>query len=558
MALDEVLVNGPDTPGSATITDVDSPSQGVRDMYDKLYGKTGVCTIVGSGLMWAWFDAFYMSSFFPNCGAGFTSEGSIALVFALSVIPLLFALMNRSWAESFLRSQRNIVSVGIVGSLGSLLLVVSDVTDAHPAPLVAGCILCALAMAFMTVAWGGVYAQGGSITATPYVSGAFACAIIVDFPLFFMQQEASAVFYAVLPLLSCVVLRGVAPEDRDYASILDSSVVVDSPIRQESLRGALTGKLGVPLSILCGYVFVMFGFAYLQHLISFSPVMSGGHAYGVLVQAVRGVVALGMFAFIYRNLNSSRLAYRIGLPVMITGCMTLTFTFDNGLFVLSAAAIIAGYTAFDLFVWVIYSSIACTQSRNPIGTIIAMRVTCAVGHTAGALTGLLLVGFDTQASPFLAELTTFACYFIVIAVVLLLNSEEVFALSNGYFDFRGVASALRKRFSTDQVQHGAEEGGEKGECPSADNELVEETGTDSLLDARFSELGLTARERDVARQLTHGRTQKWIADYLCISENTVGTHLRRIYQKAGVHTRQQFLDVLTADSSASHEIHDID
>jgi DNA-binding CsgD family transcriptional regulator len=33
---------------------------------------------------------------------------------------------------------------------------------------------------------------------------------------------------------------------------------------------------------------------------------------------------------------------------------------------------------------------------------------------------------------------------------------------------------------------------------------------------------------------------------LGISENTVGTHMRHIYQKMGVHNRQDFIDVVLA------------
>lgn len=58
----------------------------------------------------------------------------------------------------------------------------------------------------------------------------------------------------------------------------------------------------------------------------------------------------------------------------------------------------------------------------------------------------------------------------------------------------------------------------------------------------FTSLGFTSREKDVAELLLQGRTQPWIAEALGISENTVGTHVRHIYQKTDVHDRQQFLD----------------
>lgn len=53
------------------------------------------------------------------------------------------------------------------------------------------------------------------------------------------------------------------------------------------------------------------------------------------------------------------------------------------------------------------------------------------------------------------------------------------------------------------------------------------------------EMHFTAREKEIAVLLAQGRTQPRIAE----SENTVGTHVRHIYQKTEVHDRQQFIDL---------------
>jgi DNA-binding NarL/FixJ family response regulator len=54
------------------------------------------------------------------------------------------------------------------------------------------------------------------------------------------------------------------------------------------------------------------------------------------------------------------------------------------------------------------------------------------------------------------------------------------------------------------------------------------------------ELGkLTAREREVLALLAEGYLYKEIADCLCISINTLRTHLRTIYEKLRVHSRTE-------------------
>jgi DNA-binding NarL/FixJ family response regulator len=50
---------------------------------------------------------------------------------------------------------------------------------------------------------------------------------------------------------------------------------------------------------------------------------------------------------------------------------------------------------------------------------------------------------------------------------------------------------------------------------------------------------LTAREQEVLRLLADGLNQRDIADALVISPKTVGTHIERILEKLGVHSRVQ-------------------
>lgn len=58
-----------------------------------------------------------------------------------------------------------------------------------------------------------------------------------------------------------------------------------------------------------------------------------------------------------------------------------------------------------------------------------------------------------------------------------------------------------------------------------------------------SEFGLSKREAEVLPLALRGRTSERIASELCIAKSTVDTHLRRIYSKTGVHSRQELIDV---------------
>ena len=54
---------------------------------------------------------------------------------------------------------------------------------------------------------------------------------------------------------------------------------------------------------------------------------------------------------------------------------------------------------------------------------------------------------------------------------------------------------------------------------------------------------LSARETEVLSLALRGRTNERIAQELFIAKSTADTHLRRIYSKCGVHSRQELLDL---------------
>lgn len=71
-----------------------------------------------------------------------------------------------------------------------------------------------------------------------------------------------------------------------------------------------------------------------------------------------------------------------------------------------------------------------------------------------------------------------------------------------------------------------------------------ETALDARCAAVAHEGGLTDREAEILGYLARGRTKAYIADVLFVTENTVRSHVRNIYSKLGVHTRQELLDLL--------------
>lgn len=65
------------------------------------------------------------------------------------------------------------------------------------------------------------------------------------------------------------------------------------------------------------------------------------------------------------------------------------------------------------------------------------------------------------------------------------------------------------------------------------------------------EHGLTERESEIMLLLAKGRTNAYIAKLLYVTENTVRSHVRNIYSKMNVHTRQDLIDLVEDDNETA-------
>ncbi len=57
-----------------------------------------------------------------------------------------------------------------------------------------------------------------------------------------------------------------------------------------------------------------------------------------------------------------------------------------------------------------------------------------------------------------------------------------------------------------------------------------------------AEHGLTSREAEILAFLALGRSAKYISEELVISYNTTRTHVRHVYEKLNIHSKQELLD----------------
>ena len=60
------------------------------------------------------------------------------------------------------------------------------------------------------------------------------------------------------------------------------------------------------------------------------------------------------------------------------------------------------------------------------------------------------------------------------------------------------------------------------------------------------EYRLTQRESEILRYVALGRSAKYIAEELLISHNTARTHIKHVYEKLNIHSKQRLIDLILA------------
>lgn len=95
---------------------------------------------------------------------------------------------------------------------------------------------------------------------------------------------------------------------------------------------------------------------------------------------------------------------------------------------------------------------------------------------------------------------------------------------------------------------GAKKDSDESRAVEADSPLSPEESAERALDAFAERYRLSPREREIVGLLSRGRDVPYIEQELVLSKSTVKTHIRHIYEKCGVSSRQDLLDLLHASN----------
>lgn len=194
-------------------------------------------------------------------------------------------------------------------------------------------------------------------------------------------------------------------------------------------------------------------------------------------------------------------AYRLAILLMAGGFMAVPLLESVG--VAGVAVVLAGYLGVFSVLVSLFLVMGRVAARDAVGSFArgfaALFAGEIAGVLAGGIVGALPGGFDVPAA-----LVTLAGVAVLYAYLFLFTDRDLAELS--------VAVSRADRFEE--------------ACA-----LIAATAK------------LSKRESEILPLALRGRTAERIAGEFFISKNTVDTHLRRIYAKCGVHTRQELIDL---------------
>lgn len=334
----------------------------------------------------------------------------------------------------------------------------------------------------------------------------------------------------------------------------------------------VAGAFGILWRPVAGSLVLFFMYDCMSTLVG--ATWSGAYTHGLaLLPQVLAALALCLFTRPGERISIGA-TYGAAFVLVCAGFLLLPVVaqLPNGSAVLLVASVLswAGGSVFDIMVLIMVAH-AAYDYRLPGGTVNAFVRSATLGASAlGAIVGWRLSGalwVDSLAMTIFAQAVLFAA---IASAALLLGRRRLAALLPDVCQMPEVYEVLAPNPRLAGPRHAG--GAVTGEDPNEvariavliqvgdgpeDLGCKEQSREDSDKLARQVEeyrarriadvahiAGLSRRETDVFALMVAGRSAPFIAEKLVISENTVNSHVRRIYGKLGVHSKQALLDLV--------------
>jgi DNA-binding CsgD family transcriptional regulator len=486
----------------------------------------GMLSACGFGFYWSWILITFNSAVPANGNAELsTSLVNLSVGFYLALVLLrVFAIVAWRKLDPLLTNPTALIAVSTLLAAGSLAIVVFCHLSPEPTAwflAIIGVALCAFGSLWITTVW-----VNDLKNYEPYVvffltTGAFLMAGLLSAVAIIAPPIVAIVCMIIFPIFSGILLSRwpvgrfeQSVKDADKAAL--AKLLSTEELKAKKLnRRIVASCAGILLVGLSGTMVIAFRDE--AHIIGATNLFDLLNTLGITFfsLALFVIIAFRTASKLPRSLPSVAfcrvilvaIALALALPAVFS---KLPFSFANMLL----AGGMGGFEILLVFYSVEFSRFFKSSAFVTLGvTFGLMELVRAFGQP---LSYAIVNAINSQ----IAQWSTIA---LVIVVTLMLVALLLILPSMDFFD---------KAFSQSLVR-------------DSENRVT-------AIDRLAKTYGFTPREHDVALLLYKGRSLPWIQKDLSISLSTAQTHTKHIYEKLGVHNRQEFLDEVENEAQEPH------
>lgn len=501
----------------------------------------------------AWFLVMYSSPLWLMFALPETDNPGLQMHYLSTgcfvVVSVLLAVFHEK-SVKLLSSRLLMIGFGVAASLGTALVfaALAKGGGSDSALFVLGAALTGLGTAPIAIRAGQIYAAARvpvAITAT------LLCDVAAGLVFFFFVGTWAflGVFVAVgLPLLAALTLAatGLTGNDAEADGASDETASEADAPRCPTSPVAPTR----PFVYFLIAAFLIGAVAFLQNSLGnswFSQTsIDAGQTLGVSLLILVSFALAVVFAYV-QHVRLERL-YR-PIILFLSACVLFVYLVSFG-GPAGIGATFLVYCLFSSYIWVLMAYLAQGCYFSPVQVFGYGRAVYAGGSLMGGLVGVFLLPSMDAASAIPAIAVAMVAILLLCAVAIRPQDLAAILVEEG----EGSASGVPSRFGAAAHTGGASASHAEGRDVVEGVRDDQPDGTALLLDVSRSgmpttegnvgSVHLSPREREVYVLMRDGRDAAYIADSLCVSRNTAKTHIRNIYAKFGVHTRQGFIDVM--------------
>lgn len=427
------------------------------------------------------------------------------------VLSIIVAARFRTRIEACLLKNRvGVLIFSSLSSLGAFVIQLCPTSGLLAAIIIVGSLMILAAdFALLTFAWGTKAFLGGT-TKQALLTVILSFFLSYVIALFLTLPEPIPLIVAVLAPLLSAIFWYMQPE-------------VSLPKFELS---AQTSFIKMPLGLIGLLVaFLLVGGA--MRGISYQGEINYIPSYDTFLPTGTSAIFAGIiFLMVFFSKQREKLYYTIWIMLAMlyfAGLFVVAFMSPDTSNLATSVFLIPGRTCLAFLLWLTLLASARTHGLSPVLLFNSFFLTTEVASNF-----LSYIAFPLLMPHFAGVGTNYTSVFAAVMALMLIIASMVM-LTNKAFSSDGEPLEDRARAHNELTNNS-----QNGSLDSWSNSCT----------ALATKAGLTKREEEVMVLFSQGNSKSKIADMLYVSEGTVKTHIKSMYRKLDVHSRQELIDLV--------------